>query len=506
MKKTHWLMATAAATLVVAGLTLTSRTPETVAADAPTNLDWMVADASLKTPFASEVPITFVTRNQNQKLWDSLPQFWNAGTETVADPLTGKQVTRKIVQIKLPLGLTQAPSIPAENAMTLDKFVLGKKLYFDPILSSDNTVSCASCHDPEKGYSDQSTTSTGIFGKKGGMNAPTVLVSAYNRFQFWDGRAASLEEQSQGPPQNPVEMFDGKSANAWHAAVLRIRSKPEYVAAFQKVFGTLPTRDTVAKAIAAYERTVLAANSLVDRAEVAMRARVEDEESTDYTLKAEDVATVIKEAIAKKDSNALSAIDFDPNTDMDKINDLAKSISNGKALFFGKARCSSCHVGDTFTDHDFHNLGVGVKDGQLPDSQVGRIGSQPTGHKNFAAMGAFKTPTVRGLLGTAPYLHDGSERTLEAVVDFYDRGGNANEFLDPKMRDVDAEAAYIKAKAEGTTYSGPEVVLCGPNKTPIVPRKLNLTASEKKDLVLYMKGLQGDPVDPIVANPEVMPK
>ncbi len=111
---------------------------------------------------------------------------------------------------------------------------------------------------------------------------------------------------------------------------------------------------------------------------------------------------------------------------------MAQSLNDGRALFFGKARCNSCHVGDNFTDNQFHNLGVGVKDGQLPADTLGRFATLPTGHKNPELIGAFKTPTLRHLLGTAPYMHNGSERTLEEVVEFYDRGGNANEFLDPE--------------------------------------------------------------------------
>jgi cytochrome c peroxidase len=171
-------------------------------------------------------------------------------------------------------------------------------------------------------------------------------------------------------------------------------------------------------------------------------------------------------------------------------------------VFFGKARCNSCHAGDNYTDNQFHNLGVGVTDGQLPANALGRYGAQPLGAKDPALAGAFKTPTLRHLLGTAPYMHNGSEATLDKVVDFYDKGGNANEFLDPKMRDYDAEKAYLVSAADKTEYKGPQPQLFGKGKTPVIPLKLNLSAQEKQDLVLFLRSLQGDPADPIIADPE----
>jgi cytochrome c peroxidase len=175
------------------------------------------------------------------------------------------------------------------------------------------------------------------------------------------------------------------------------------------------------------------------------------------------------------------------DNDRQKAAEVAQSINNGRALFYGKARCNSCHVGDNFTDNQFHNLGVGVKDRQLPANSLGRFATLPTGHKSTEMIGAFKTPTLRHLLGTAPYLHEGSERTLEEVVDFYDRGGNANEYLDVKMRDFDAERAYLLSQQNQAPYKGPEVKLFGKDQTPIVSLKLNLTPQEKRDLVLFLR-------------------
>ena len=449
-------------------------------------LEWQLPRESWKTPFAEEKPILFVNRAQAAAEWDKLPAFWNETTETTADPRTGRPVVRKAVKIKVPLGLSQSPPVPADNPMTVAKWALGKSLYYDKILSSDGSVSCATCHDPKHGFTDAAPVSTGIHGHKGGMSAPTVFNAAYNANQFWDGRAASLEDQAQGPVQNPVEMFDG-DGHAWNKLVSRIRANPNYVAQFRAVFGADPTRDAAAKAVAAYERTVLSGDALYDRAEMAMRRRVAEDEGK-LELQAKDFETALQAAFRAKDADALTALDLDPAKDADKAPAVAKSLWEGRNIFFGKARCNSCHVGDNFTDNQFHNLGAGFgDDGQLRADLLGRFAVLPVGQKNPDLVGAFKTPTLRHLVGTAPYMHNGAERTLEEVVAFYDKGGNANEYLDAKMRDYEAEKAYRlgdKGKAGG-------VRLFGADQKPVAPLQLHLTDAEKKSLVLFLKSLQG---------------
>ncbi len=469
----------------------------------PVGYDWQIPNAAWMLPFKDEHPIYFVNRSQNAAEWDKLPAFWNSFVEKTNDPVTSSEVQRRAVKIKVPLGLTHSPPVPAENAMTVGKWRLGKELFFDSILSSDMTVSCSSCHDPKRGFSDRSPFSTGIRGNKGGMSAPTVYNSAFNAQQFWDGRATSLEDQVQGPVQNALEMFDG-DGHAWNKLVERVRSKPEYVKQFKLIFGTEPTRDAIAKAIATYERTVLSGNSIHDRAELAMRVRVEEEESGKFEFKDKDYAKVLKEAFITKDTVNLTALGLDAVKDEARIADVAKSINNGRAVFFNKARCSACHVGDNFTDNSYHNLGVGTKDGKLPESQYGRYASLPTGHKNPAMIGAFKTPTLRHLLGTAPYLHDGSEATLEKVVEFYDKGGNVNPFLDPKMRDYEAEKAYLRSIEEKKPAKN-ETGLTVFAGQPVAPLKLKLTDQEKKDLVMFLRALQGDEADTIVSDPSKLP-
>lgn len=464
--------------------------------------DFLLPDEAKMTPFQDRVPMVFVAANQPE--WKTLKGFWTEGTQDDYDPARGAKVSRKVVKVKVPLGLTQPPAVPAENPMTVEKWVLGKKLYYDHVLSTNGTVACATCHDPQKGFADGRRTSAGINNALGPINSPTVFNTAYNRFQFWDGRGSSLEDQAQGPVGNAKEMFGGKN-DPWEEAVARLRSSPEYVKAFNAVFGHAPTRDAAAKAVATYERTVLLGDSLDDRAYTLMRKRVTEEESGKFVLKAEDYTTALKNEFARK-GPALKDLGLDAAKDAGKADEFGKRLLNGRTLFFDKARCTNCHTGDTYTDHGFHNLGVGVtKDGDLPLDEFGRFVRLPTGHKDQAFVGAFKTPGVRGLLQTAPYMHSGDEKTLEDVVEFYDRGGNVNAWLDEKMRDTAAEAAYLKARAEGKPVD-PAVKTYGPTKKPIIPLKLNLSAQEKADLVLFLKALNGDPLDPLVSDPAKFPK
>ncbi|HUG18218.1 MAG TPA: cytochrome c peroxidase [Planctomycetaceae bacterium] len=281
--------------------------------------------------------------------------------------------------------------------MSEEKIALGKQLYFDPRLSVDNTISCASCHDPAKGWSNGEQFATGIKGQKGGRNSPTVLNAAYNRFQFWDGRSGSLEEQALGPIQNPIEM--GENIDN---VVKKLNAIEGYKQQFQKVFGTDATADGIAKAIAAYERTVLTGNAPYDK------------------FKAGDESA------------------------------LSESAHRGMKLFFGKASCSSCHTGSNFTDNAFHNIGVGTE-AETPD--IGRAELS----KLSGDTGSFKTAGLRDIARSAPYMHDGSLKTLEEVVDYYNKGGVPNNHLDEE----------------------------------IFP--LKLTDEEKRDLVTFLKeGLAGE--------------
>lgn len=267
-----------------------------------------------------------------------------------------------------PAGLPPVKN-PQDNPPTPEKIELGKQLYFDPRLSEDSTVSCASCHDPQKGWSNGADVATGIGGKKGGRNSPTVINSAYSTLQFWDGRAKSLEDQALGPIQNPIEMN-----MTLDQVVARLNGITGYKDQFQKVFGTDVTPDGIAKSIAAFERTVLSGDAPYDK------------------FKAGDQSA------------------------------LSESALKGMKLFFGKANCSACHAGPNFSDSAFHNIGLDTED-------PGRFAIS----KLAGDTGAMKTPTLRDIAKTGPYMHDGKLQTLEDVVAHYNKGGNNNPYQDEEI-------------------------------------------------------------------------
>jgi cytochrome c peroxidase len=311
-------------------------------------------------------------------------------------------------------------------------------------------------------------------------------------------------------------MFDNTvhpDPHAWWKAVERVRGNESYKKAFGEVFGTRPTRDGIVKAIAAYERTVLQANSFHDRADVVARVErlqklAEEGKPANPAapVTAADYETVLKAALdGKKDADLLAYLGV---KDAAGAAAAAKSLANGRELFFGKARCNSCHAGDNYTDNLFHNLGVGAKEGQLEKGQEGRFEKLGFGHKNPELLGAFKTPSARNLRDTFPYMHSGAEKTLEDVVKFYDKGGNVNPYLDPKMRDVEAEKEFQamgKDAAEQFKKKYPAKEFRVYGGKVIIPLKLNLTEQEQKDLVLFLKALQGEAMDPIVADPKAFP-
>lgn len=294
--------------------------------------------------------------------------------------------------VEIPLGLHELPKV-ADNPLTAEKIELGKQLYFDKRLSADNTVSCASCHDPNKGWSNGEATAEGVGGQRGGRGAPTVINSAYQRFQFWDGRAGSLEEQALGPIANPIEMN-----LPIEDAVKKIAAIDGYAKQFQEVFGEPVSAENLARAISAFERTVLSGNAPYDR-------------------------------FVAGDKTALS-----------------EQAQAGMKLFFGKANCSGCHVPPNFTDNGFHNLGVSFH-GENADH--GRFVISKLGGDR----GAFKTPTLREIAKTAPYMHDGSLATLEDVVEYYNKGATPNDFLDEEIFELqlndEQKAALVAFLTEG---------------------------------------------------------
>lgn len=289
------------------------------------------------------------------------------------------------IQIKAPLGLPPVPT-PADNPLTTETIQLGRRLYYDPILSSDGSVSCATCHAPEYGFADPKPVSTGVGGKTGTRNSPTVFNSAYFKAQFWDGRAPDLEHQAEGPVANPVEM-----ANTLAAVEQRLNADTSYREQFQKAWGPGPiTYEKVEKSIASFERTVISANSPFDKWKYG------------------------------HDETAMSA-----------------SAKRGFVVFSSKDKgnCTACHlVGEKdalFTDNKFHNIGVGVDMGKITDPGLFAVTHQESDR------GLFKTPSLRNIALTAPYLHDGSLPDLKQVMDFYIGAGNSNPNLDKQIHALD---------------------------------------------------------------------
>jgi cytochrome c peroxidase len=338
------------------------------------------------------------------------------------------------LSVELPLGLALAAAqivIPKDNPPTRAKIELGRQLYFDTRLSSDNSVSCASCHHPDEGYGRRTQFGVGVGGQMGGRNSPVSYNRILSAAQFWDGRADSLEAQAIGPIANPIEM-----GNTHAKAVETLQAIPGYAAQFQRIFADGVTIENVGKAIATFERVLVSGPSAYDYDEPFQRfvaANAEELEDLER-LQREDPELFARYQALKKDS------EDHPYSD---------SARRGKELFFSeRVGCTACHAGANFTDERYHNLGVGM-DKDPPD--LGRF--DQTGKDEDR--GAFKTPTVRNVTLSAPYMHDGSQATLEEVVDWYDKGGHPNPYLSNKIK------------------------------------KLNLNPGEKQDLVEFMKALTG---------------
>ncbi len=294
------------------------------------------------------------------------------------------------IQITAPLGLPPVP-IPADNPPTAETVALGRRLYYDTALSVDNSVSCASCHSPQSGFCDGRPVSTGVRGQKGARNAPTVINAAYYTTQFWDGRAPSLEQQAGGPMANPIEM-----GHTLQGVEQKLNANASYRADFKKAFGSdVITIEMVEKAIASFERTIVSGNSPFDR------------------------------YMYGGDNKALSA-----------------SAKRGLEVFRNpkKGNCAVCHTIEDnyalFTDNKFHNLGVGAKLGMTGEVELADLGRFKVTNVD-ADKGAFKTPSLRNIALTAPYMHDGSDKNLKEVIDFYIGAGNSNPYRDKEIHSLD---------------------------------------------------------------------
>ncbi len=326
-------------------------------------------------------------------------------TEWLNDPAVHEEVNLEL-PLGLSLGQAQMKGLK-ENPLTRAKIELGRQLYFDTRLSADNTVSCASCHHPQEGFSRHTPFGVGIANQKGGRNSPISYNRILSDAQFWDGRAASLEAQAVGPIQNPIEM-----GNTHEDAVKTLKNIPGYKMQFEKIFpDTGVTIDNVGKAIASFERVLVTGPSQYDYNEAYGRfARLEEEDLKD--LESDD-PEIYQEYLSLK-----SIVENNP---------MSESAQRGQELFFGKrVGCSACHVGANLADEQYHNLGIGM-DAKEPD--LGRY----VVTKEEKDKGAFKTPTIRNVALSAPYMHDGSLATLEEVVEHYNKGGTPNKWLSNKI-------------------------------------------------------------------------
>lgn len=290
-----------------------------------------------------------------------------------------------------PLGI-ESKLTELEVPPTPERVRLGRWLFFDTRLSADGTISCASCHRPENAFSEPTPVSTGINGQKGGRKSPTFINQAWAIYPhfFWDGRAASLEEQALGPIANPIEM-----GNTHEAMIQTLEQTQGYAKYFKEAYGTEEiNKERIAQAIADYERTRMSGNSPWDR------WRLNDEEDA-----------------------------------------VSEEVMLGHELFFGKARCNECHLGQNLTDSSFHNLGIGWDAQTQVFADDGRI----IVSNDEVDKGAFKTPTVRDISKHAPYMHDGSINTLREVVEHYNKGGNKNPYLSTRIKPLNLTEDEVTA-------------------------------------------------------------
>lgn len=280
-----------------------------------------------------------------------------------------------VLNVELQAQTGTQPKVPPDNPLRAESAEFGRRLFFDKQLSRDGTVSCATCHDPKRGFADDQKLARGIQGRVGERHTPSLIARGFGQSQFWDGRTTTLEEQVTQPITNPKEMD-----MTVEQAVERLRS----------VYASLSPK-SLAYALATYVRTIRSENSPFDR-------------------------------FLRGDERAIGA-----------------GAREGFRLFRDKARCYICHAGDHFTDELFHNTGVAWTGRRLRDEGRAAV----TGKRYHR--GAFKTPTLREVALTAPYMHDGSIATLEQVVEFYDRGGKANPHLDENIQPLRLSAEEKRA-------------------------------------------------------------
>ena len=304
--------------------------------------------------------------------------------------------------LPVPLGLDAYVPAPAGNLLTRERVELGRALFFWKGLSQDRTLSCGVCHEPERAFTDGKPGAVGVRGQIGARRTQPILNRAWGKAFFWDGRAATLEQQVLQPILNPREMDLQLAEIAG-----RVRGNPALRTRMRAVFGREPENEDIARALASYVRTILAGDSPYDRYVAGDRSALNGEQQL------------------------------------------------GLKVFRGVANCVACHVGTNLTDERFHNTGAGWKEGRWADEGRVSVSHDETDR------GAFKTPSLREVARVAPYMHDGSLKTLEEVVDFYDKGGRENPALDTEMRELKltvqekrALVEFLKSGLTGTVREG----------------------------------------------------
>lgn len=300
---------------------------------------------------------------------------------------------RKVELLDNPDATRPLPTAPPDNPTSPGRAALGKRLFTDKRLSADRTVACSTCHQPRRAFTNGLVTATGLRGQQMRRNVPTLVNVGYRQTIFWDGRVETLEKMAIGALEHPA-VIDLTAEELTG----RLRSIPEYTELFRKEFGESPTAETFALTLAAYQRSLVSDDTPFDR-------------------------------FARGDQTAIS-----------------ESAQRGWRVFCDKANCITCHAGPDFTDDEFRRIGIGWNGKAYTDPGRGKINGQP----NYAGM--FRVPPLRELRWTAPYMHDGSLKTLEEVVDHYDRGGT---------------------EGAPTDLKGP----------------LKLTVGEKQDLVSFLESL-----------------
>lgn len=311
----------------------------------------------------------------------------------------------------IPRGLEQRPGVPSENPISPQSVALGRKLFFDPILSSDGTVSCASCHQPDHGFASPEALSTGVGGQKTKRNAPSILNRGYGTHFFWDGRAESLEKQAMGPLSNPAEL-----GGDLPKVLAALKANPDYVEKFTEVFGDAPSSKGTSDD--------------------------EDTKRGPRSNSIDDVVTIENacKAIANFERSLVSGnapVDQFRGSEYSALNKMARQ---GMWIFESRGGCWKCHSGPTFSDEEFHNTGVSFG---TADRDTGRFQFSGDEEDKFK----FKTPSLRDVERTAPYMHDGSIKTLKEVVEFYNKGGSPKDpGLDSDMKPLnltDEEVEFL---------------------------------------------------------------